>query len=128
MRLLLDTHVLIWLTEGSSNLSQTAKQAIENEDNSLYLSIASLWEMTIKINLGKLQLGIPLDRIVDDYILPNGIKILPIQLHHLFMLRDLPLHHRDPFDRILISQAQAEELTLISGDRFFRDYPVRILW
>jgi PIN domain nuclease of toxin-antitoxin system len=105
MNLLLDTHVLIWLVEGSENLSQLAKQAIEDEQNSLYLSIASLWEMT-----------------------PASIEILPINLNHLLVLRDLPLHHRDPFDRILISQAQAEELTLVSGDRLFSNYLVQTLW
>jgi PIN domain nuclease of toxin-antitoxin system len=128
MNLLLDTHVLIWLVEGSDNLSQSAQQAIEDEQNSLYLSIASLWEMTIKMSLGKLQLGISLDRIVESYLLPTSIEILPINLNHLLILRDLPLHHRDPFDRILISQAQAEELTLVSGDRLFGDYLVQILW
>jgi PIN domain nuclease of toxin-antitoxin system len=76
MKLLLDTHVLIWLVEGTDNLSQAARQAIENEENSLYLSIASLWEMTIKTSLGKLQLKIPLDRILGSYIIPSGIEIL----------------------------------------------------
>lgn len=128
MNLLLDTHVLIWLVEGSDNLSQSAKQAIEDDRNRLYLSMASLWEMTIKISLGKLQLGISLDRVVESYLLPSSIEILPIDLKHLLVLRDLPLHHRDPFDRILISQAQAEELTLVSGDRLFGDYLVQIIW
>jgi PIN domain nuclease of toxin-antitoxin system len=131
MKLLIDTHVLIWLIEGSENLSQVAKAAIEDEDNSLYLSIASLWEMTIKMSLGKLQLGIPLDRVIEDYILPTKIDILPIHLNHLnhlLILRDLPLHHRDPFDRLLISQSQSEELTLVSGDRLFRDYSIQLLW
>jgi PIN domain nuclease of toxin-antitoxin system len=128
MKLLLDTHVLIWLVEGTDNLSQAARQAIEDEDNSLHLSIVSLWEMTIKTSLGKLQLKIPLDRIMESYIIPSGIEILPIHFDHLLVLRDLPLHHRDPFDRLLISQAQSEELTLVSSDGFFGDYPVQILW
>jgi PIN domain nuclease of toxin-antitoxin system len=114
MQLLLDTHVLIWLVEGNDSLTPAAKQAIENEDYSLDLSIASLWEMTIKMSLGKLRLDVPLDRIMESYILPSGIEILPINLNHLLVLRDLPLHHRDPFDRLLISQARAEELTLVS--------------
>jgi PIN domain nuclease of toxin-antitoxin system len=128
MKLLLDTHVLIWLVEGSDNLSQLAKQAIEDENNSLHLSIASLWEMTIKMTLGKLQLGMSIDLIVESYLLPTGIEILPIHLNHLLVLRELPLHHRDPFDRLLISQAQAEKLTLVSGDRVFINYPVNIRW
>ncbi len=110
------THVLIWLVKGSDNLSQAAKQAIEDEKNSLHLSIASLWEMTIKMTLGKLQLGMSIDRIVESYILPSGMEIIPIHLNHLLVLRDLPLHHRDPFDRLLISQSQSEKLTLGSGD------------
>ncbi len=109
-------------------MSQAAKQAIEDEDNSLHLSIVSLWEMTIKTSLGKLQLKIPLDRIMESYILPSGIEILPIYFEHLLVLRDLSLHHRDPFDRLLISQAQAEGLTLVSNDRFFSDYSVQTLW
>jgi PIN domain nuclease of toxin-antitoxin system len=128
MKLLLDTHVLIWLVEGTDNLSQAARQAIEDEDNSLHLSIVGLWEMTIKTSLGKLQLKIPLDRIMESYIIPSGIEILPIHFNHLLVLRDLPLHHRDPFDRLLISQAQSEELTLVSSDGFFGDYSVQILW
>jgi PIN domain nuclease of toxin-antitoxin system len=128
MKLLLDTHVLIWLVEGTDNLSQAARQAIEDEDNSLHLSIVGLWEMTIKTSLGKLQLKIPLDRIMESYIIPSGIEILPIHFDHLLVLRDLPLHHRDPFDRLLISQAQSEELTLVSSDGFFGDYSVQILW
>jgi PIN domain nuclease of toxin-antitoxin system len=128
MKLLLDTHVLIWLVEGNDSLTQAAKEAIENEGNNLYLSIGSLWEVTIKMGLGKLQLDVPLDRIMESYIIPSGIEILPIDLNHLLVLRDLPLHHRDPFDRLLISQARAEELTLISGDGLFGDYLVPILW
>lgn len=115
MRLLLDTHVLIWLVEGSENLSIASKQAIEADDNSLYLSIASLWEITIKMSLGKLDLDIALNRLINDYVVPSGMEILPIHLNHLLVLRDLPLHHRDPFDRLLISQAQAEDLTVVSN-------------
>jgi PIN domain nuclease of toxin-antitoxin system len=82
MNLLLDTHVLIWLIEGNQNLSQTARSAIEDESNGLHLSIASLWEITIKTSLGKLELGIPLEQIVENFILPSGIEILPIHLPH----------------------------------------------
>lgn len=128
MNLLLDTHILIWLTEGSSRLSPRAKQVIEDENNQLSLSIASLWELTIKVSLGKLQLEIPIEQILEQFILPSGIEILPIQVEHLLGLRNLPLHHRDPFDRLLIAQAQAESLTLISSDNTFQGYEVEILW
>jgi PIN domain nuclease of toxin-antitoxin system len=128
MNLLLDTHILIWLIDGSEKLNQTARYAIEDENNSLYLSIASLWEITIKTSLGKLELGIPLEQITTNFILPSGFKILPIHLSHLLVLKDLPFHHRDPFDRMLISQAISESLTLVSEDRAFGDYTVKTLW
>jgi PIN domain nuclease of toxin-antitoxin system len=128
MRLLLDIHVLIWLVEGNEDLSNAAKLAIEADDNSLYLSIASLWEITSKISLGKLDLGVALERVINDYVIPGGIEILPIHLNHLSVLRNLPLHHRDPFDRLLIPQAQAEGLTVVSRDRLFGNYPVQTLW
>ncbi|NMG60070.1 type II toxin-antitoxin system VapC family toxin [Geitlerinema sp. P-1104] len=127
MKLLLDTHILIWLIEGNPNLSQTARQAIEDESNTLDLSIVSLWEITIKTSLGKLELAIPLEQIVINFILPSGIQILPIQLSHLLILQTLPFHHRDPFDRLLISQAKSEGLTLVSGDGMFEQYEVKIL-
>ncbi|GAB4278144.1 MAG: type II toxin-antitoxin system VapC family toxin [Oscillatoriaceae cyanobacterium] len=127
MKLLLDTHILIWLIEGNPNLSLTARQAIEDESNTLHLSIVSLWEITIKTSLGKLELAIPLEQIVINFILPSGIQILPIQLPHLLILQTLPFHHRDPFDRLLIAQAKSEGLTLVSEDGMFEQYEVKIL-
>jgi len=94
----------------------------------LHLSIASLWEITIKTSLGKLELGIPLEQVLTNFILPSGIEILPIHLPHLLVLKDLPLHHRDPFDRLLISQAKSESLTLLSEDSLFQQYDVKTFW
>ncbi|WP_017307235.1 type II toxin-antitoxin system VapC family toxin [Spirulina subsalsa] len=128
MKLLLDTHIFIWLIDGNSNLSQTAKQAIEDQKNTLHLSIASLWEITIKTSLGKLELAIPLEQILMNYILPSGIEILPIYLPHLLTLKTLPFHHRDPFDRLLIAQAKSETFALVSEDRIFKQYDVEIFW
>ncbi len=128
MRLLLDTHIFIWLIDGNPKLSQTARQAIEDESNTLHLSIVSLWEITIKTSLGKLELAIPLEQIFINFILPSGIEILPIHLPHLLILQTLPFHHRDPFDRLLISQAKSEILTLVSEDGMFEQYEVEILW
>lgn len=127
MKLLLDTHIFIWLLEGNPNLSKTARQAIEDESNTLHLSMISLWEITIKTSLGKLELAIPLEQIVINFILPSGMEILPIYLPHLFILQTLPFHHRDPFDRLLISQAKSERLTLVSADAMFGQYEVQIL-
>ncbi|USR90243.1 type II toxin-antitoxin system VapC family toxin [Phormidium yuhuli AB48] len=93
----------------------------------MHLSIVSLWEITIKTSLGKLELAIPLEQIVINFILPSGIQILPIRLSHLLILQTLPFHHRDPFDRLLISQAKSEGLTLVSGDGMFEQYEVKIL-
>ena len=87
MKFLLDTHIFIWLIDGNPKLSQAARQAIENENNSLHISIVSLWEMTIKTSLGKLELAIPLEQIIIDFILPSGIQILPIHLPHLLILQ-----------------------------------------
>ncbi len=128
MRILLDTHVLIWLVEGDKNLSTVARSAIEDEDNSLYLSIASLWEITIKLSLGKLDLQLSVDEMVESFLIPGGIEILQIEIGHLSILRDLPLHHRDPFDRLIIAQAQAEKMTLISADGVFDLYDVDLRW
>jgi PIN domain nuclease of toxin-antitoxin system len=128
MRVLLDTHVLIWLVEGDKNLSSVARSAIEDEDNSLYLSIASLWEITIKLSLGKLDLQLSVDEMVESFLIPGGIEILQIETSHLSILRDLPLHHRDPFDRLIIAQAQAENMTLISADGVFYQYGVDLVW
>jgi PIN domain nuclease of toxin-antitoxin system len=127
MRVLLDTHILIWLVEGDKNLSTVARSAIEDEDNSLYLSIASLWEVTIKLSLGKLDLQLSVDEMVESFLIPGGIQILQTETRHLSILRDLPLHHRDPFDRLIIAQAQAEGMTLVSADRIFGMYEVELL-
>ena len=128
MRILLDTHVLIWLVHGDKNLSTVARSTIEDEDNSLYLSIASLWEITIKLSLGKLYLQLSVDEMVESFLIPGGIEILQIETGHLSILRDLPLHHRDPFDRLIIAQAQAEKMTLISADGVFKLYSVDLNW
>ena len=128
MRVLFDTHILIWLVEGDKNLSAVARSAIEDENNSLYLSIVSLWEITIKLSLGKLDLQLSVDEMVESFLIPGGIEILQIETSHLSILRDLPLHHRDPFDRLIIAQAKSEQMTLISADGMFDQYGISLLW
>jgi PIN domain nuclease of toxin-antitoxin system len=128
MRILLDTHVLIWLVEGDKNLSAVARSAIEDEGNSLYLSIVSLWEITIKLSLGKLDLQLSVDEMVESFLIPGGIEILQIETSHLSILRDLPLYHRDPFDRLIIAQAKSEQMMLVSADGVFERYGVDLLW
>jgi len=105
MNLLLDTHALIWLTEADNHLSQSAKSAIENPVNTCFVSVASFWEMAIKTSLGKLEMQIPLTTL-KSLIIENGIEILPIEVGHTLLIAQLPFHHKDPFDRLLIAQAR----------------------
>lgn len=128
MNLLLDTHVFIWMDSDAERLSDTASALLQDEDNHLYLSLASVWEMQIKHQLGKLTFEKPLAEIIQDQIAQNGIQLLPITLPHILGLSDLPHHHRDPFDRLIISQALLEDYTLISHDEQFEKYEVNLIW
>jgi PIN domain nuclease of toxin-antitoxin system len=101
--------------------------ALRDPTNTLLLSVASVWEMQIKSHAGKLELGLPLAELMESQRLANGIEVLPIQLAHVLALDELPPHHRDPFDRLVIAQANAEDLTLVSVDPVFANYPVRLL-
>ena len=128
MRYLLDTHTLIWLLENNPELSDRAQSFILDETNELFVSIASIWEMTIKSSLGKLNLSIPLSDLIAQKLIPSDIQLLPIQLEHLTVLQTLPFYHRDPFDRILIAQAIADRLILLSADKVFKNYDVDCNW
>jgi PIN domain nuclease of toxin-antitoxin system len=127
MNLLLDTHTLLWFLEGNSQLSTNAINLIKDTENKRYISIASLWEASIKININKLSLKI-LPSLLEEYLTENDINILPISLNHLGVLETLPLHHRDPFDRLIISQAIANGLTVITKDDSFKQYGINIIW
>ena len=128
MILLLDTHALIWFFSGDSNLSEEAKEAFLNTENKLFFSKASLWEITIKISLGKLVLAERWLSILENEMESNGIQWLGIEIAHCKVLADLPFHHRDPFDRLLISQAISESMSIVSIDRQFSRYPLDIIW
>ncbi len=121
MNLLIDTHVLLWYLIDDSQLSFTSIQKIENPSNTNYVSIASLWEIAIKINIGKLDLHIPFKKLEKE-VLQNNFKILPIEFKHTIQLSKLDQNHRDPFDRILISQALVENFTIITKDNAFSQY------
>jgi PIN domain nuclease of toxin-antitoxin system len=124
--LLLDTHAFIWFSEDSPKLPVSVKQAIEDADH-VYLSIASLWEIAIKTSLGKLPLLVPYADI--ERQLPHmGIELMPISFADTTHLLTLPFHHRDPFDRLLIAQAIARQMVLVSADGEFGPYPVKRLW
>lgn len=127
MNNLLDTHTLIWFIEGDSQLSEKAKTSIEKNEEINFLSIASLWEIAIKISIGKLELKTPFSKI-SEQLLINGFQILPIAFEDTLRLSDLPFHHRDPFDRIIISQCFNNNLSLISKDKVFKEYGINLIW
>jgi PIN domain nuclease of toxin-antitoxin system len=127
MNLLLDTHALIWFTEGNDKLSLIAKKQIEDENNNKAISIASLWEIVIKAS--RTKLGIEKSFVeINQFLLVNNIDVLDIKVSHLDTLLELPNHHGDPFDRLIISQAITENLIVISADRHFKAYSVNVLW
>lgn len=127
MRLLLDTHTLVWHQEGNSRLSATADRMIADPNNQLFVSIATLWEMAIKRSQGKLET----DKSPVEYLelyLDQGVELLGITPEHVMVIESLPLHHRDPFDRMLIAQAALEKLTLATVDEKFNQYDVKTVW
>lgn len=128
MRLIIDTQVLIWWTNDVSNISPRVQDIIFDMDNELWLSLASIWEMQIKISLGKLDLSRPLPDIITTQSEENQIKILPIELSHIYTLEQLPLHHRDPFDRLIIAQSLAEKMPIASIDKAFDAYSIERIW
>jgi len=127
MTYLLDTHTLLWYLNDDPQLSVHAKVCIENAENDLLISIASLWEIEIKASLGKLRLRTSLEEI-HAAVIQQGMYELPISVRHLVHLHTLPFHHRDPFDRLLIVQAMEEDAAIISADRNFPLYPVQVIW
>lgn len=127
MNLLLDTHAFLWWIGNDSRLPQRARDLISSPDNQVFLSVVSAWELAIKIQMGKLDLRDDLDHFLPEQLQRNGFNVLPIALPHALNLQRLPKHHRDPFDRMLISQAQCEGLTVVSCDTQFRSYDVRIV-
>jgi PIN domain nuclease of toxin-antitoxin system len=126
MTILLDTHTLIWFLENDSKLPPTTRTQIETTPV-VFTSISSLWEIAIKANIGKLTLSFPFHTIQPNLI-TTGITQLPITFSDLEIYLSLPLHHRDPFDRILIAQAMNQSLTLISQDSQMDAYPIRRMW
>jgi PIN domain nuclease of toxin-antitoxin system len=127
MRLLLDTHTFLWFIDGTV-LSSRIRQMIEDTANERVLSVASLWEMSIKVSIGKLSLGLPFASLVETQIEGNLIRLLPIAPTHLDVLAGLPYHHRDPFDRLIIAQAIIENAIILSRDTAFDDYPINRVW
>lgn len=130
MKLLLDTHTFLWFVIASLNhhLPQTTRALLEDGANDLYLSIASVWEIAIKVSTGKLILPRPVAQIVAAQVQSGDIELLAITLQHLDLIETLPLHHKDPFDRLLVTQTQVERMPIVSADLALDDYGVNRIW
>ena len=128
MKLLLDTHTFLWLVEGNPKLTSAANTALADSQNELFLSIASIWELAIKVNTGKLALSATLDIYVDQWMQTYLIQELAVSKLHAVATTKLPQLHRDPFDRMLIAQSISEQMTLVSGDSQIAAYQVNVIW
>ena len=127
-RVLLDTHALLWFLADDARLGQRAHDIIQDSEIGVLVSTATLWEIAIKHSLGKLALARPFEELFPAQLDANAIELLPIQPNHLATLVGLPMHHRDPFDRLLIAQALAERVPIVSRDSAFADYSVSVVW
>ena len=123
MKFLIDTHIFLWFINNDPKLSPTAKTLIES-DAELLLSVASLWEIAIKISIGKMTLPKPFKIFIPEQLQQNDITVLPIETNHLTYITALPFHHRDPFDRLLIAQSIVERIPIVSVDAAFDPYKV----
>lgn len=128
MRLLLDTQCWLWWFSQPERLSEEAIAQIADQNNQVWLSVASVWEIGIKVSIGKLPLPEQIDDYISNRMTQLGARSLEITAHHALRAAALPLHHRDPFDRMLIAQAQLEGMTLVSSDSMFNQYEVSLLW
>ena len=128
MKLLLDSHAFVWMHEEPHKLSVNVVFEILNPANQIFLSVVTAWEIQIKIAIKKFSFSDTLEKVILQEQQTNKIQILPIQLSHALYLENLPLHHKDPFDRLLISQAIVENMTLVSADTKFPKYQVNLLW
>lgn len=127
MRVLLDTHTFLWAVADDPRLSTKARQAIADATET-FLSLASCWELAIKVSSRKLTLPKPLERFIPEQLGLNPFQLLDIDLDDVARVATLPFHHRDPFDRLLVAQALSDELTIVSADPIFRKYGVKRVW
>ena len=128
MRLLVDTHVLLWAVDSPEKLSAAARGALLAEDNAVSVSMASLWEVAIKLSLGRITLAPDWFAMIEAGRVRIGARWLSVEAVHCREAAVLPWHHRDPFDRLLVAQAMCEDMTLVSRDRVLADYPAPVLW
>jgi PIN domain nuclease of toxin-antitoxin system len=127
VNLLLDTHAILWFAAGDDRLSETARRAIESPGTTNYVSMGSWWEVAIKCSLNRLRLDLPIEDFMAERI-NEGFRVLGLETQHLAHLTTLPFHHRDPFDRLIICQALAENMPICTGDSRFAAYGVQVVW
>jgi PIN domain nuclease of toxin-antitoxin system len=128
VNVLIDTHALLWIAGDENKVSARARSVFLNPRNGLYFSAANLWEMAIKISIKKLNLGSTLDDFIEDHIVGNGILLLPIKPSHVVRIATMPFIHRDPFDRLMVAQALAENMRILSSDRQLDGYSIQRIW
>jgi PIN domain nuclease of toxin-antitoxin system len=128
MKILLDTHTFLWFITDDPILSSSARLLIQDADSIRFMSIASVWEIAVKISLGKLELTRPFAELILSQLKRNHIELLPIEIPHLAEVANLPFHHRDPFDRLIISQSLVERILVVSKDTRFDEYGIQRLW
>jgi PIN domain nuclease of toxin-antitoxin system len=128
VKILADTHTFLWFVTDAPQLSAKAKTILEDEETERFFSIASLWEIAIKTSLGKLALRKPLQEFLPEQLAVNRFSLLNISVEHAFQIARLPLHHRDPFDRMLVAQCLTENLPLVSNDSTLDAYGIKRLW
>jgi PIN domain nuclease of toxin-antitoxin system len=126
MKVLLDTSTFLWGLSAPEKLSLAARNAVASSER--FLSVASIWEVLIKVRIGKLPLPVPAGNYLTAKMSANGVSVLSIKLEHVLQIEKLQLHHRDPFDRILIAQSLQEGWPLITSDPVFKRYPIRVIW
>lgn len=128
MRVLFDTHAILWIISGDKRLSRQAKEVFLSNVNHLFFSMVSFWEITIKTSLGKLELAKNWTKTIPEELRINAVQPITIKTEHCEQLANLPFHHRDPFDRMLIAQAQSEDLVIVSCDEYFKRYDLKVIW
>ncbi len=128
MKLLLDTHTILWFLGGNPRLSAPARAAIEDLANTRFFSVAGAWEIAIKASLGKLSLSVPFHELIPGQLRANAIELMPIRPEHMAAVIALPFHHRDPFDRMLVAQSAVEEAALVSADPALDAYGIQRIW
>ena len=128
MRVLIDTHIFLWWNSDDPSLSLLAKEIIADHRNEIFLSSASVWEIVIKVSKGRLLLPMPPDQYIPSRMRFYGFQLLPIYMYHALHILNLPSHHNDPFDRMLIAQSNTEDMPLITSDENIKQYQIETIW